>query len=204
MRSQGCQRHGSVWGSFPQRLALVHGRFIFANCACIHASSSENHGLAGLIGGPRPLSCWGVFWTVAKPARSTAARIRAFPIVGLSQRVPRRALNGMPGSAFPRRRGRARERVLHPGRVEGRAPALLVVPREVEVVALARHATLDERRAPSTGTSASRRVASRVTRSSRPRRSVMGDGPGRSPRACSRSPCHVNSRWRSPRSRAGP
>ena len=30
-----------------------------------------------------------------------------------------------------------------PGRVEGRAPALLVVPRQLEVVALARHAALN-------------------------------------------------------------
>jgi hypothetical protein len=30
--------------------------------------------------------------------------------------------------------------MLHPGRVEGRAPAALVIPRELEVVALARHA----------------------------------------------------------------
>jgi len=30
--------------------------------------------------------------------------------------------------------------VLHPGRVEGRAPVFLVVPRELEIIALARHA----------------------------------------------------------------
>jgi hypothetical protein len=33
----------------------------------------------------------------------------------------------------------ARRRVFHPGRVEGRAPALLVVPRELKVVAVVRH-----------------------------------------------------------------
>jgi hypothetical protein len=58
---------------------------------------------------------------------------------GLSERIPRRALNGMPRRAFPRRRGSARDRVLHPARVESRAPALLVVPGQLEVVALARH-----------------------------------------------------------------
>jgi len=33
--------------------------------------------------------------------------------------------------------------VLHPGRVEGGPPALLVVPGKLEIVALARHAPLD-------------------------------------------------------------
>jgi len=45
------------------------------------------------------------------------------------RRVPRRALP--PGAR------RARRRVFHPGRVEGRSPSLLVVPRELKVVALA-------------------------------------------------------------------
>src|SRR4029453_2082820 len=36
--------------------------------------------------------------------------------------------------------GRARRRVLHPRRVERRAPSLLVVPRELKFIALARHA----------------------------------------------------------------
>src|SRR5881397_589077 len=45
----------------------------------------------------------------------------------------------MPRRALPRRGRSARDRVLHPGRIEGRAPALLVVPSELEIVALARH-----------------------------------------------------------------
>ena len=38
-------------------------------------------------------------------------------------------LDGMPRCALPRWRGSARDRVLHPGRVEGRAPAPGVQPR---------------------------------------------------------------------------
>src|SRR2546426_12755268 len=49
----------------------------------------------------------------------------------------------MPRRAVPRGGRGARDRVLHPGRVEGGPPALLVVPRELEIVALARHAPLD-------------------------------------------------------------
>src|SRR6266545_1580089 len=62
---------------------------------------------------------------------------------GLSERVPCRALDSAPGRRFPRRRGRTRDRVLHLRRVEGRAPAARVVPGELEIVALSRHATLD-------------------------------------------------------------
>src|SRR5437660_10165280 len=42
--------------------------------------------------------------------------------------------------ALPSRARRARGRVLHARRVEGRAPATVVVPRELEIVALTRHA----------------------------------------------------------------
>ena len=45
----------------------------------------------------------------------------------------------MPRRALPSGTGRARGRVLHPGRVERRAPALLVVLGQLEVVALAVH-----------------------------------------------------------------
>src|SRR5438132_3881772 len=45
--------------------------------------------------------------------------------------------------AFPPRTRCARRRVLHPGRVERRTPSLLVVPGELKVVALARHADSD-------------------------------------------------------------
>jgi hypothetical protein len=51
------------------------------------------------------------------------------------RRVPRRALP--PGAR------RACGGVLHPRRVEGRAPALLVVPSELKVIALARHPDCD-------------------------------------------------------------
>jgi hypothetical protein len=49
----------------------------------------------------------------------------------------------MPRRALPSGAGRARGRVLHPGRVEGRSPEAFVVPRELEIVALARHADCD-------------------------------------------------------------
>ena len=41
------------------------------------------------------------------------------------------------------RAGRARWRMLHPARIERGSPALLVVPRELEIVALASHADRD-------------------------------------------------------------
>jgi hypothetical protein len=44
---------------------------------------------------------------------------------------------------LPARSSGARRRVLDPGHVERRAPATLVVPRELEIVALTRHAALD-------------------------------------------------------------
>jgi hypothetical protein len=49
----------------------------------------------------------------------------------------------MPRRALPSRARRARRTVLHPGRIERRAPALLVIPRELKVVALAGHANSD-------------------------------------------------------------
>src|SRR2546425_8015811 len=48
----------------------------------------------------------------------------------------------MPRRALLRRRGRARDRVLYSGRVEGRPPTPLVVPRELEIEPLALHAAL--------------------------------------------------------------
>jgi hypothetical protein len=53
--------------------------------------------------------------------------------------LPRRPLRRVPRRALPRGASRARGRVLHSSRVEGRAPAALVVPGELEIVALARH-----------------------------------------------------------------
>jgi hypothetical protein len=58
----------------------------------------------------------------------------------LSQRRPRRPLRRVPRRRLPSSAGRARRRVLHPSRVEGRAPAALVVAGQLEIVALARHA----------------------------------------------------------------
>ena len=46
-------------------------------------------------------------------------------------------------SSVPSGVRRARGQVLHPSRVERRAPAPLVVPRELEIVALAGHADRD-------------------------------------------------------------
>src|SRR5713101_3935160 len=48
----------------------------------------------------------------------------------------------MPRRAFPRRGRCARDRVFHPGRVERGSPPLLVVARELEVVALTRQPAL--------------------------------------------------------------
>src|SRR5438132_5462192 len=59
------------------------------------------------------------------------------------QRVPRRALDCAPWRRLPRRTRCSGRRMLHPGRIEGRPPALLVVPRELKIVALARHADGD-------------------------------------------------------------
>jgi hypothetical protein len=61
---------------------------------------------------------------------------------GESSRTPRRA-PAQRRTSTSYRRGRPHDRVLHPGRVERRPPALLVVPRELEIVALARHAHSD-------------------------------------------------------------
>ena len=49
----------------------------------------------------------------------------------------------MPRRALPSSASRARDRVLHPGHVEGCSPTSLVVPCELEIEALARHAALD-------------------------------------------------------------
>ena len=66
--------------------------------------------------------------------RVHSARLRAFRAEPWT-RVPRRGL--LSGAR------RARRRVFHPGRVEGRPPAALVVARELEVVPLVRHADCD-------------------------------------------------------------
>src|SRR5438105_10513506 len=57
--------------------------------------------------------------------------------------LPRRALRRVPRRALPSRARRAGKGVLHSRRVEGGAPALLVVPRELKVIVLARHADGD-------------------------------------------------------------
>src|SRR2546425_7135961 len=62
---------------------------------------------------------------------------------GLSQRLPRRPLRRVPRHALPPGARRARRRVLHPGRVEGRAPTALVVAGELKVVTLPGHADGD-------------------------------------------------------------
>src|SRR4029450_2176618 len=65
------------------------------------------------------------------------------PALWLLQRLRRRPLRRVPRRALPRGAGRARRRVPHPAGVERRAPAVLVVPRELEVVALSGHADRD-------------------------------------------------------------
>ena len=59
------------------------------------------------------------------------------------QRLPPRPLRRVPGRALPSSPRGAGGRVLHPRRIEGRPPSLLVVPRELEIVALTRHADCD-------------------------------------------------------------
>src|SRR2546422_1012848 len=56
------------------------------------------------------------------------------------QQIPRRPLHRPPRGPFPRAPRGARWRVLHPGHVERRSPALLIVAGELQVVALADHA----------------------------------------------------------------
>ena len=70
--------------------------------------------------------------------------VRSLPqSLGLSQRLPRRPPRRVPRRSLPSSPGRARGRVLHPRCVERRPPAALVVPGELEVEALMRHADRD-------------------------------------------------------------
>jgi hypothetical protein len=55
----------------------------------------------------------------------------------------RRPLRRVPRRALPSGAGRARRRVFDAGRVEGRAPTTLIVPGQLEIVALSRHADGD-------------------------------------------------------------
>src|SRR5262245_61172192 len=64
-------------------------------------------------------------------------------LVHPSQRIPHCTLDRLPRRACPSSARRARRRVLHSGRVEGRPPAALVIPRELKVVALVSHADRD-------------------------------------------------------------
>src|SRR5439155_14307241 len=84
--------------------------------------------------------------------------------LGLLQRLPRRPLRRVPRRSPPPRARRTRGRVLHPSRVERRAPAFLVVAGELKVVALPRHANGDP---PDTGPGVE-------PRSQRPERAVVG------------------------------
>ena len=60
-------------------------------------------------------------------------------MVVVIQRFPGRPLHRMPWCFRPVRTDGARGRVLHAGRVEGRAPAALVVLRQLQIEALAVH-----------------------------------------------------------------
>ena len=57
----------------------------------------------------------------------------------LLQRLQRGSPGRVPRCAFPRGAGRARRAMLHAGRVERRAPATVVILRQLEVEALAVH-----------------------------------------------------------------
>ena len=57
----------------------------------------------------------------------------AFPVPPTPRAASRAA------ACAPRGAGRSRGRVFHPGRVEGRSPAALVLARELQIVALSRH-----------------------------------------------------------------
>ena len=73
-------------------------------------------------------------WSMtASPHSRHATRPLLLAPPGILQRLPRCPLRRMPGRTLPSRPSCTRRRVLHPSRVEGRAPALLVVPRELEI-----------------------------------------------------------------------
>src|SRR5262245_3809025 len=69
--------------------------------------------------------------------RTKNRRMRLGETIDLLQRLPRRPLRRAPRRALPRGAGRARGRVLHPGRVESRPPATVVVLRQLQVEDLA-------------------------------------------------------------------
>jgi hypothetical protein len=90
-------------------------------------------------------ACW-----VLEAPRATnyfgklGARFSGAVVVGSRGRIPARGpLHCSPRRTLPPGARRARRRMFHSGRVEGRAPSLLVVPSELEVVALAGHADRD-------------------------------------------------------------
>ena len=58
---------------------------------------------------------------------------------GLLQRLPRGPLRRVPRRPLPAGAGRARGRVLHPARVEGRSPASVIILSQLKVEALAMH-----------------------------------------------------------------
>src|SRR6266852_3025085 len=81
---------------------------------------------------------------MTRPTRESNALVDSPAVLlGLPQRLPGRALRRVPRRALPPGAGRAGGRVFHPRRVERGSPALVVVPRELEIVALPRHAALD-------------------------------------------------------------
>src|SRR5262249_45256426 len=92
---------------------------------------------------PRRKSCARSF-PVLEPINPGAAS----SVIRLVKRLPRRPLRCAPRRRLPARARRARRRVLHAGRVEGRPPAALVVLGQLEVEALAVHPGSD---APDTG-----------------------------------------------------
>src|SRR5262245_39282047 len=74
-----------------------------------------------------------LFARVRFPAPSFAGdlRVRCLAIACLPYRLPRRPLRRVPWRRLPSSAGRARGRVLHSGRVEGRPPPALVIAGEL-------------------------------------------------------------------------
>src|SRR4029434_3981239 len=83
--------------------------------------------------------------TTARISTAVAKSLRAMPSPPLlgAQSASHRPLHRLPRRALPSGARRARRRVLHARRVERRPPAALVISRELEIVALARHADDD-------------------------------------------------------------
>jgi hypothetical protein len=93
--------------------------------------SASNSGLIRTMGALTP--------SVASAALGIWVGRLASRLCRLLQCLPRGTLDRVPRRPFPSGTRRTRRRMFHPRRIEGRPPALLVVPRELKVVALPGH-----------------------------------------------------------------